>query len=345
VDLIHPHSADAVATALSEASRDGARVLLVGGRTQMGRGNPAEVDAELWTTLLDRVIAYEPDEMIAVAEAGVRVGELRRVLAEGGQEWPVDADDEATVGGVVAAGADSVRQLGVGLLRDTVVEVEAATGDGRRIRSGARVVKNVTGFDLHRLLTGSLGTLACLTQIAVKVRPLPRATCTLVTTEGGLELGRRLLDEVAGLVSVLAEPDHVRLRLEGWPREVEAQTAAVKAIAAAEVDDGPFPPPVFPQAAVVVEAGVVPSKLPDLLDGAGGFRALMGVGTAWVPFDDPDGLTLFRARATDLGGVAPAVRGPGGLGEAPVAAVDVQRRVKAAFDPAGILAPGRGWTT
>lgn len=345
MDLIHPHSTAAVATALSEASRDGARVLLVGGRTQMDRGNPAEVDAEVWTTLLDRVIAYEPDEMIAVAEAGVRVGELRRILAEGGQEWPVDAEDDATVGGVVATGADSVRQLGVGLLRDTVVEIEAVTGDGRRIRSGARVVKNVTGFDLHRLLTGSLGTLACLTQIAVKVRPLPRATCTLVTLEGGLELGRRLLDEVPGLVSVLAAPDHVRLRLEGWPQEVEAQIAAVGAIAGAEVDDGPFPPPLFPEAGIVVEAGIVPSRLPALLEGEDRFRALMGVGTAWVPFDDPDALTRFRARAGELGGVAPAVRGPGGLGEAPVPAADVQRRVKAAFDPAGILAPGRGWTT
>jgi glycolate oxidase FAD binding subunit len=343
VDLIHPHSPDAAATTLAEASRDGVRVLVVGGRTQMDRGNPAEVDAELWTTLLDRVIAYEPDEMIAVAEAGVRLGDLRRTLADGGQEWPVDADDDATVGGVVAAGADSVRQLRVGLLRDSVVETEAVTGDGRRIRSGARVVKNVTGFDLHRLLTGSLGTLACITQVAVKVRPLPKATRTLVTLEGGVDLGQRLLDEVPGLAAVLAEPDHIRVRLEGWPEEVDAQTAAVRGIATAAVDDGPFPPPLFPQAKVVLEAGVVPSGLAPLLHDRSRYRALIGVGAAWVPFDDADGLDRFRARVTGLGGIAPAVRGPAGLGPALLPAADVQRRVKAAFDPAGILAPGRGW--
>jgi glycolate oxidase FAD binding subunit len=152
-------------------------MLLVGARRQMDRGNASDVDAELWTTLLDDIVAYDPAEMLVVAEAGVRLSALRKRLAEGGQEWPVDAPDDATVGGIVAEGSDPLRRLHVGLLRDTIVEMECVTGDGRRIKSGARTVKNVTGFDVHRLVTGSLGTLACITQVALKVRPLPTPRC------------------------------------------------------------------------------------------------------------------------------------------------------------------------
>ena len=343
MDLIHPHSAEALATALADASRAGTRVLIVGGRTEMDRGNPGEVDAELWTTLLDRVIAYDPAEMVVVTEAGVRLRELRRVLAEEGQEWPVDADDDATVGGVIAAATDPVRQLKVGLLRDSVLETEFVTGDGRRIRSGARTVKNVTGFDLHRLVTGSLGTLGCITSAALRVRPLPRAARTLVTRQGGLDLGRQVLDAVPLPAAVLAESDRVQVRLEGWPDEVDAQERALRAVAEADADDTSFPSPPMPDADTLVEAGVVPSRLGELLDGRDTYRASIGVGLAWIPVEDADDLAALRERAQALGGIAPVIRGHGGLGDAPVPAVDVQRRVKAGLDPAGVLAPGRGW--
>lgn len=343
MDLIHPHTTEEIAAALTTASSDAARVLLVGGRTQIDRGNAAEVDAELWTTLLDRVVAYDPAEMMVVVEAGVRLRDLRPLLAEHGQEWPVDADDDATVGGVIAAGADSVRQLKVGLLRDSVLETTVVTGDGRTIRSGARTVKNVSGFDLHRLVTGSLGTLGCLTSAALRVRPLPRAARTLVTREGGLALGRQILEAVPTAAAVLVEPDRVSIRLEGWPEEVEAQGRALRAVAVAGTDEGRFPSTPFPDARVLVEAGVVPSRLDPLLEGRGAYRASIGVGVAWVPMDGPEDLTGFRERAGGLGGVAPVVRGTGGLGKPTVPAPDVQRRIKAVFDPAGILAPGRGW--
>ena len=209
MDLIHPNSAAEVADAMRIASAQRIRLLIVGGRTHIDKGNPVEVDAELWTTVLDRPVAYDPAEMLCVVEAGMRIHDLAELLAEGGQEWPVDAPGDATVGGVIAADAALPRQLRVGTLRDTVVEMEMVTGDGRRVRSGARTVKNVTGFDLHRLLTGSLGTLGVITQVALKVRPLPKAARTLVTSTGGVELGRRILETVPLPAAVLASPDHV----------------------------------------------------------------------------------------------------------------------------------------
>ena len=179
MDLIHPSSKADVVDAIRDANATARRLLVVGGRRHLDKGNPSEIDAELWTTQLDRLVAYEPAEMIAVVEAGMRVGELERILAEGGQEWPSDAPADATVGGVIASGASSPRRLRFGALRDTVLEAEIVTGDGRLVRSGARTVKNVTGYDLHKLVAGSLGTLGVIVQVALKVRPLPHARRTL----------------------------------------------------------------------------------------------------------------------------------------------------------------------
>lgn len=345
MDLIHPHAKRDVVDALRSSSAAETRVLIVGGRQHIDKGNRSEIDAELWTTLLNDRVAYDPAEMLCVVEAGMRIHDVRAMLAEGGQEWPVDAPDDATVGGVIATGGPTIRQLRAGTMRDTIVEMEVVTGDGRLVKSGARTVKNVTGYDVHRLLTGSLGTLGVIVQVALKVRPLPKATRTLVTDEGGVELGRRVLDAVPLPVAVLAEPDRLVVRLEGWPEEVEEQTTAARSIATFDETDDPFPEACLPQATIVAEAAVVPSRLGELLAGVDRYRAMIGVGIAWVPFEDGEALTAFRARVAELGGIAPVIRGPGGLGDGAVPAPEVERRVRAAMDPAGILAPGRAWST
>jgi glycolate oxidase FAD binding subunit len=346
VDLIEPGSKEEVREALRKASHRGTRIAIVGGRTHVDKGNPSEVDAGLGTSGLDRGIAYDPEEMLAVVEAGMRVGDLRRVLAEGGQEWPAAASDDATVGGTIATAPSSPRRLRTGPLRDTVVEMELVTGDGRLVRSGARTVKSVAGYDVHRLATGSLGTLGAIVQVAVKVRPLPKARRVVMTSEGGLLTGSTLLDAVPLPSSVVATPDRVEIALEGWPEEIEEQTAAVRR-AAGDVEvleDGGVRGSEAIATPTVVEVAVPPSKLPAVLDGEADWRALMGVGIAWVGLaEDEEHLASLRRRVAEAGGIAPVIRGPGGLGDAPVAALEVHRRLRAAFDPAGILAPSRFW--
>ncbi len=345
MDLIHPRTKGDVLEAIRAANADARRVLVIGGRRHVDKGNPCEVDAELWTTQLDALVAHEPAEMIAVVEAGMRLGDLRARLGEGGQEWPADAPDDATVGGVLASGATSARRLKVGALRDTVLEAEVVTGDGRLVRSGARTVKNVTGYDLHKVLVGSLGTLGVIVQVALKVRPIPQARRTLLFA-GGLELGSALLDAVPAAASVLATSDGVELPLEGWAEEVEHQARAAAAIAdpSDALDRSEFPSRrPWEDAPVIVEVAVPPSRLPDVVGGSA-WGALIGVGIAWVGLDDAGGaLEDLRARARAAGGIAPVIKGPGGLGDDPLPAPDVQRRLKAAFDPNGVLAPGRGW--
>jgi glycolate oxidase FAD binding subunit len=355
VDLIHPMDKAEVAEALRQATADRKRLLVVGGRTHVDKGEPCAVDAELWTTQLDALVAYEPAEMIAVVEAGMRVGELDRILADGGQEWPSDAPASATVGGVIAAAATSPRRLRAGPIRDTVIEMEVVTGDGRLVRSGARTVKSVTGYDLHKLMTGSLGTLAVIVQVALKLRPRPQARRS-VRAAGGLEMGRRLLDEVPNPAAVLAMPEVVELCLEGWTEEVERQVDATDRVAGVivETEDGAFPSErPWETSAVVAEAAVPPSRLdellsrpfPDLLGPQlGSWGALLGVGIGWVGLSSSDGeLDALRARANALGGIAPVIKGPGGLGTDVPPGLDVHRRLKAALDPAGVLAPGRFW--
>jgi glycolate oxidase FAD binding subunit len=346
--MIHPVSAADVVEVMRSSSASGRRLLVVGGRRHIDKGNPSEVDAELWTTQLDGIVAYEPAEMICVVEAGVRVGTLESILAEGGQEWPSDAPDDATVGGVIAAAATSPRRLRVGAVRDTVLEVELVTGDGRLLRGGARTVKNVTGYDLPRLAAGSLGTLGVIVQVALKVRPLAKGARTLRAPSGdGLALARRILDAVPVPAGVVAAPDGVEVRLEGWPAEVELMAASAARLARfADVDPGVRFPTHRPwdAAPVLVEAAVPPSRVAALIsDVDAEWGTLAGVGIAWVGLPSSgDGLAALRARAAAFTGVAPVIRGRGGLGPGPAAA-EIHRRLRRAFDPAAILAPGRGW--
>jgi glycolate oxidase FAD binding subunit len=222
-----------------------------------------------------------------------------------------------------------------------VAELELATGDGRLVRSGARTVKNVTGYDVHRLATGSLGSLGVIVQVALKVRPLPAATATLVASTGGIEVAEALLAGVPLPAAVVAAPDRVTLRLEGWPDEIEEQAEGARAVL--DMDPADVFEVAWPDAPIVVEAAVPPSRLGDLVGAANGWTALAGVGLAWIGAADEAELARIRATATELGGIAPVVRGPGGLGDTPLPAPEVHRRLKAAFDPAGILAPGRFW--
>ncbi len=362
MDLIAAASRDEVAAAVAAARAGGRRLLAVGGRTHLDKGNPSPVDAELELAGLDRLVDYQPAEMIAVVEAGMGCGRLDRILAEQGQEWPVDAPERATVGGVIAAAASSPRRLAVGPVRDLVLEVELITGGGRRVRAGGRTVKNVSGYDLCRLVTGSIGTLGVIVQAALKLRPRPRARRTILVS-GGLDRAAALLRAVPLVTAALVTPAGVELRLEGWSEDVEEQTRLAVDLLGAEArprDDAPFPGGrALWDAPVVVEAAVAPSRLPALVEAAGnlararrdrsdggggpGWAALAGVGTCWIGLDDAgEPLKRLRTMVAELGGIAPVVRGPGGLGAAPQAPA-VQRRLKRAFDPDGVLAPGRFW--
>ena len=348
--LIHPLAKADVAQALRSASAEGTSVLVVGGRQHMDRGDPTEAELEMWTTQLDKIVAYDPAEMIVVVQGGKRMADLAALLAADGQEWPVDAPPDATVGGIIAAGVSSPRRLRVGHVRDTVVEIELVTGDGRLIRSGARTVKNVTGYDVHRLVTGSLGTLGVIVQAALRVRPLPQTAVTLRAEGDGLTLGRDLLAAVPMAAGIAATRESVEIRLEGWREEVDELTRlATDAVPELRPLEGsvafPSSPPWLEDGIdVVVEAAVPPSRVDEMVEGLDRWTTLIGVGLVWFELAGdgaPEAVAQIRRRAEAVGGIAPVIKGPGGRGDTPIPALEVHRRLKRAFDPAGIMAPGR----
>ncbi len=343
MDVLHPNSKTDVAQMLAALTSAGTPTLIVGGRQDIGRATPRVTAAELWMTQLDHVVAYDPAEMVAVVEAGMRIRDLTSLLAGGDQEWPVDAHPDATVGGVIATGVSGMRRLRTGLSRDSVVELELVTGDGRLIRSGARTVKNVTGFDVHRLATGAFGSLGAIVQVAIKVRPCPKIRRTLVTGGGGLTLAEALLNAVPLPAAVIAEPDHIELLLEGWPEEVEEQTEAARAVTTGFEIHQDRPPTrvdeLWPEAPILAEVAVTPSRIASVARGADRWRALAGVGLTWIPLTRPDALLAIRSLAAAESGTTTLVRGREAVPRehAPARGAGISARLHEAFDPAGIL--------
>ncbi len=139
---------------------------------------------------MNRIIEHEPADLIAIAEAGVPLSEFNQALSHNGQWLPLDPpnDGRATVGGVVATGLAGAQQIGYGRPRGSVIGMKVVLADGSVIKAGGRVVKNVAGYDLCKLFTGSYGTLGIITEVNFKLRPRPQRETTVVATGRPLDL-------------------------------------------------------------------------------------------------------------------------------------------------------------
>jgi len=281
----------------------GGPLVAVGGGSAFAVGGPVEPGTRQVRAPAG-VVEHLPAEMTVRVRAGTTVVDLDAVLAPSGQcvALPVRSPG-STVGGVLAVGQSGLRRLGWGPVRDTVLEVTAVTGDGRLVRAGGPTVKNVTGYDLCRLLVGSLGTLAIVAEAVLRTRPLPAAE-RWFTAPGG-----------PGVVAALHKPTAARwdgvttwVLLDGHPDDIEAQAADHGLVPA---DDGPSLDGLAHRWSMPVAALV---GLPN--DGRGPFVAELGVGV------------VHRAAPQPPRPVDPAVR-------------ILHERLKAAFDPHGRLAPGR----
>lgn len=172
---VEPASAQETARILAESSSAGKRVTPCGGGCFLDLGRSLDrVEMLLRTERMARTVFYEPEELVVKVEAGMILGVLDRLVAERGQELPWDYPwpDRQTVGGIIASGVAGPRRLGFGTPRDHVLGLTAALADGRIIHPGGRVVKNVAGYDVSRLLVGSRGSLAVILEAALKVKPV-----------------------------------------------------------------------------------------------------------------------------------------------------------------------------
>lgn len=281
-------------------------VVAEGGRTQWSAGtaDPAAVATARPVRAPAGIVAVEAADMTVRVRAGTTVTELDEALAEVGQAVALPSWAGATVGGVLAVGHSGLRRLGWGPVRDTVLEVRYVSAEGRVVKAGGPTVKNVSGFDLCRLLVGSLGTLGLLAELVLRTRPLPAAERWLAGEADPFALLRRLHRPAA----VLWDGTTTWVLLDGHPADVAAQAAV------AGLPDAPDggPPPLPPH-----RWSLSPSELATLPgDGQGPFVAEAGVGIAHR--------------------TSPAPRRPV---DGAVAAL--HRRIKAELDPTGRLGPGR----
>jgi len=183
--VVQPAEVAQVAEIIRFAAAEKLGVVPSGGGTKLGIGSPPErYDIALDLSRLNRVLAYDPRDLTLGVEPGVRIEDLLRVLAEQKQFLPlaVPFAERATVGGIVAANSSSPLRHSYGGVRDFCLGMEFVTGEGVLSKSGGRVVKNVTGYDLHKLLIGSLGTLAVITRVNFRTFPLPPAQGTFIAS-------------------------------------------------------------------------------------------------------------------------------------------------------------------
>lgn len=174
-----PGSAEEIAELVKMAAAEKLAVIPAGSRTKLGIGMPPErYDLAVDLTRLDRIIAYDPGDLTLGVEAGVLLGKLMPLLAEHKQSLPlfVPYTFRATIGGTLASGVDSPLRQFYGTARDYVLGMEFITGEGVLTKSGGRVVKNVTGYDLHKLMLVALGTLGIITRINFKTFPRPQTS-------------------------------------------------------------------------------------------------------------------------------------------------------------------------
>ena len=283
------------------------------------------------------IVAYDAADLTVAVGAGTTVAELSDALAVAGQECALDPrDPTATVGGTIASGLSGPRRPRVGPLRDQVLEVRFATADGRLVRGGGPTVKNVTGYDIPRLLVGSLGTIGVLTRVILRCRPLPASVWWGASDDAPDTVGARCLRPA----TVVWDGAVTLVRLEGHSADVEAE-ATEAGLEGAE----PFS---WPTGEHRGRASVAPGRVVELgraLSTIGGVRwvAEIGVGTVHVASDSEAALGQARVRAQDCGGWLLREAGAPGLDGFGVEMANqaVLTRVKAAFDPTGKLAPGR----
>ncbi|GIW29031.1 MAG: 2-hydroxy-acid oxidase [Meiothermus sp.] len=216
---------------VQEAIRAHSRVRARGGGSKPALSTPTEDQTVLEMRGLSGVKEYDPGEYVLVARAGTPLAEVERLLAQHGQYLPFDpplVEQGATLGGTVAAGLSGPMRQRYGGVRDFILGVQFVDGTGQLVRAGGKVVKNAAGFDLPKLMVGSLGRLGLLTELAFKVFPYPKATATLRVAFPKLEAALEALYRLAGssieLYALdLEPPATLALRLGGLPEALPAR--------------------------------------------------------------------------------------------------------------------------
>jgi glycolate oxidase FAD binding subunit len=364
--LERPASATEVASVLAQ----GRVTRPVGGRTKLAWGAPgAPAEIELSTERLDVLLEHNEGDLTSVLQAGVRLRDAQEAFARAGQRLaldPPDPDARATIGGVVATADSGPLRHRYGGVRDLILGVQLALPDGTVARAGSRVIKNVAGYDLAKLICGALGTLGVICEVIVRLHPQPTGTVTVVgrgadafaLARAARALARRPLELEALDVRWAGDSGAVLAR-SGSHTAAEAAEAVTRVLRSAgletelvERDEELW---AFQRASqraadpdgAVVRVSFPPAELGRVLASAPSAVARAGAGLAWIRIE-PDAAALHALRARlapcpcvllDAPASLRAAVDPWGVGDGPERVL--MERVKARFDPGGVCNRGR----
>ncbi|MDH3579004.1 MAG: FAD-binding protein [Hyphomicrobiales bacterium] len=399
-DIIRPADEDEMAAAIAAAAAQSRPLEVYGGGSKRDVGKPLQTAAHLSTSALTGITLYEPNELVISARSGTPLSEIEKTLATNKQQLafePIDLGPllgknpgQGTIGAVFATNLSGSRRIHVGAARDHLLGLRAVNGQGELFKSGGRVMKNVTGYDLCRGLAGSWGTLSVMSEVTMKVLPRAQATRTLIL--------RGLTDEVAvdAMCAAMGSPFEVSgtvhlhpscaqamgidglakrgqsvtaLRLENFSSFLDYRAGQLGKILAAFGKmaqlDTKQSAPLWDgiRALKFLEGGqgavwrisIAPTKAPQFVAAIAAQLECRAAydwsgGLIWLeltPTHDA-GASEIRRTVAEIGGYAtllraePAVRAAVDVFQPLDGSVDMlTRRIKAAFDPAGILNPGR----
>ncbi len=353
-------------------------VVVRGAGTKLTWGAPpVRTDLVLDTTRMDAVVEHAAGDLIAIAQAGCRLDVLQPVLEGAGQWLAVDPARHGTIGGTVATASTGPARLLHGPVRDLVIGITLVRADGVVAHAGGKVVKNVAGYDLGRLFTGSFGTLGVITQAAFRLHPLATARSWVSIAVSSRDQTHELLQRVihSQLVPSAVELDRpgagqatLSLLLEGIPLGVEGRTAQALELLGPEATAEPGPPPwwghePFGTGDVALKLTHEIAGLPDLLSALDSacastglevdLRGSIAVGTVTAGVRggvDPPAVarlvSSLRHASGSYGGTVVVLDAPPEVKSCldvwgPVNGLDLMHSVKDRFDPHRRLAPGR----
>jgi glycolate oxidase FAD binding subunit len=376
--VLEPSTDEGCSRALALCESERMAVVPLGAGTRLELGNPpSRLDVYLSTRSLAGIVDHEEGDLTVAVRAGTPLGALNRELARAGQFLPLEPplSSKATIGGTLALGEPGFRRRPGARPRDLLLGFEAVLADGTRVKAGGRVVKNVAGYELSKLLVGSAGTLAVLTQAFLRLRAVPEDVVSLALAFPRLSLAARAFH---GLARQSVVPEAVALlspeiskelgwedwtllaRFEGFEEETsegvrearERAGARTASTTGAAVWDGirDFPARPVGESELLLRGQAAPARsfaLAESWQDGGPLVAYPDSGIVYSHTRDPEALANRRDAAALVGANAVVERAPASLkneidvfGEIPES-FEIMKRIKEKLDPAGILSPGR----
>ncbi len=387
--IVFPTSEAEICDIVTEAGVKNSPLRIIGGGTREGLGRPVKADKTLSLAKHSGITLYEPGALTIVAKAGTPIAQIEQILAGKNQRLAFEPMDhrslfstkgKPTIGGIVGGNISGPRRIIGGACRDSLIGVRFINGDGEIIKNGGRVMKNVTGLDLVKLMAGSYGTLGVLSEVSFKVLPANEREATLSIFGLDLQAGISVLSaalgspfEVTGAAFIPADenPAQTLLRVEGFDTQVSYRLERLKELCAKSIAGSPDIEIIEGEEhnnlwqfvrdislfqstdELVLRLHIKPGDAPAItkfIENKMAAKMMFdwGGGLVWVGIPNPENVATIRSIVKDFGGFGMLVRAPAKVREqiSPFhpehdRVAAISECIRKKFDPKGILNPGR----